>query len=500
MATLILQGNNKWASASVYDETQGKTQAQLNAENAAFQDMSVTASSLSAGSEPTVEKTVNPSTGAVTLSFGIPQGAAGAQGPQGPKGDTGNTGAQGPQGIQGPQGATGAQGPQGPKGDTGDPAPVAEITPTVTAWIEENLSQETGYVIDASLSTAEAAADAKAVGDALQNISSEQARIVAETWSALQGDVTASYINSSGVITYYGGAYRCLEAAVNPGDKIKLSAYAGYSGYFYAFYDDEDVFLSGRQSGSGSSVVITDEVVTVPAGAVKLAVAGNTVAQDTPAAAMSMIALRVPVKKWLGKKWACIGDSLTAINSRTTKHYFDYVSDETGITVENLGVSGTGYRNAGGVSSPFYVLAERVPADADVVTIFGSFNDGLTDLGTATDSDLSTVGGCVNHTIDVLQAAIPTVQLGIVSPTPWVGANPYNHPEANAYADLLEAICKRRSIPFLNLYYKSSLRPWDAAFRALAYSKDDGNGVHPDETGHKLIAGRFEAFLSSLIV
>ena len=79
--------------------------------------------------------------------------------------------------------------------------------------------------------------------------------------------------------------------------------------------------------------------------------------------------------------------------------------------------------------------------------------------------------------------------------------NPYNHPEANGYADLLESICKMRSIPFLNLYYESNLRPWDPAFVQLAYSKDAGEGgIHPDETGHAIIAPRFEAFVDTLLL
>jgi len=98
---------------------------EAEAASQAVQDMSVEAETLAAGSAASVEKTVDPETGAVTLSFGIPRGDTGATGPQGPqgvqgpKGDTGATGATGPQGPKGDTGATGPQGPQGPKGDAG---------------------------------------------------------------------------------------------------------------------------------------------------------------------------------------------------------------------------------------------------------------------------------------------------------------------------------------------------------------------------------------------
>jgi hypothetical protein len=141
----------------------------------AVQDMGVDAVTLEPGSDATVTKAVDPETGAVTLTFGVPAGesggqavspratvvkvgdtatititdyegtttatisdgergpagpqgergatgatgATGPQGEQGPKGDTGDTGPQGPQGIQGIQGPQGPQGIQGPQGDPG---------------------------------------------------------------------------------------------------------------------------------------------------------------------------------------------------------------------------------------------------------------------------------------------------------------------------------------------------------------------------------------------
>jgi hypothetical protein len=67
------------------------------------------------------------------------------------------------------------------------------------------------------------------------------------------------------------------------------------------------------------------------------------------------------------------------------------------------------------------------------------------------------------------------------------------------YVALLKEICERRSIPFLDLYHCSNLRPWDDDFLPIAYSKDDGGGVHPDEIGHKLIANRFKVFIESIM-
>ena len=59
------------------------------------QDMGVEVETLAPGSEATVEKTVDPDTGAVTLAFGIPTGPRGETGKTGPAGADGSDGADG---------------------------------------------------------------------------------------------------------------------------------------------------------------------------------------------------------------------------------------------------------------------------------------------------------------------------------------------------------------------------------------------------------------------
>ena len=212
--------------------------------------------------------------------------------------------------------------------------------------------------------------------------------------------------------------------------------------------------------------------------------------------------LTIPI--WSGKKWVCVGDSLTEVNTRTTKHYFDYVAEKTGITVVNMGLSGSGYKHpTGNGNGAFYQRIGNVPTDADVVTIFGSGNDVAHNytLGTPTDTGTETICGCINTTIDTLIENIPAVQLGIISPTPWASSPPSNpNSDFSKYCEALKTICSNRGIPFLDLFHCSNLRPWTAEGRAACYSKDDGGGTHPDETGHKLIAPRFKGFLETLLV
>ena len=214
-------------------------------------------------------------------------------------------------------------------------------------------------------------------------------------------------------------------------------------------------------------------------------------------------------RNWRGKKWCMIGDSLTEDNIRTDIHYWDYIVSATGIQTYNLGHSGAGYYYRG-YSYGFRDQAGRVPLDSDVVTIFGSGNDCWNDsapLGEVTDTGEDTVCGCINKTLEILRDRVPLVNLGIVTPTPWYvqsgnrnwcPINPGNAMEQ--YCEAIIEICKRNSIPCLDLYHMSNLRPYDSAFRELAYLKDEGNGVHINEVGHLLIAARFQAFLDSLLL
>jgi len=204
---------------------------------------------------------------------------------------------------------------------------------------------------------------------------------------------------------------------------------------------------------------------------------------------------------WAGKKWVCIGDSLTEVNTRTTKHYYEYVQDLTGINVVNMGLSGSGYGAKNDIDGAFYQRILNTPTDADVITIFGSFNDTFTEipLGTSADGGTSTLGGCMNTTLTNLFNIIPLANLGIVSPPPWANRTP-STADAVSYVELIEDVCKKWSIPYLDLFHSSQLRPWDSTFRQYAYTRDEGAGTHPDENGHKLLAPRFKGFLDTILL
>ena len=172
------------ATAAAGSASTAQTAAQeAQAAQQAVENLGVDSTTLAPGSSATVDKSVD-GTGAVTLTFGIPQGVQGVQGIQGepgptgpqgetgapgaaatievgtvttgepgtevevtntgtteaavlnftiPQGATGATGPKGDTGDTGPQGPQGDQGPAGPKGDTGDAATIEVGTVTASA-------------------------------------------------------------------------------------------------------------------------------------------------------------------------------------------------------------------------------------------------------------------------------------------------------------------------------------------------------------------------------
>ncbi len=318
---------------------------------------------------------------------------------------------------------------------------------------------------------------------------------------------TKKYITNQGAITDIDNSDYVLSGFVDIEgiDSVIISASGNWDNGLYAFYDESQslVQIGERAAPSREYTVLRDETVSVPAAAKYIVVAGRG-GQVVPAIAYNA-GYKLP-GDWLGKKWIAIGDSLTAVNATSISKYHDYIKSETGITVVNMGVSGTGYMRGAESSNAFYQRVNNIATDGDVITIFGSFNDlGSTfTLGEPTDTGTSTICGCINTTLDLIlskyMAAGKIPSIGVITPTPWKGRTPASPTSISAqYVDALIECCKLKSIPVLDLWRCSNLHPDDATFRTLAYSHDGDSGVHPDENGHKIFAPMIKEFIAGLL-
>lgn len=211
----------------------------------------------------------------------------------------------------------------------------------------------------------------------------------------------------------------------------------------------------------------------------------------------------------IGKNWVTMGDSLTdditLLPEDETENYTSIVARKLGLNLTNMGHSGTGYwRTSTTTQKAFYQIAPAIPTYADIVTIFGSFNDFGVDgtvhgqyiMGVDTDTTADTVAGCINLTLDAVFARVPNAVVGIIIPTPWNNMTTVYNTTYEPYADLLVKIAYTRSLPVLDLYHESNLRPWDATFLPTYYLNSDA--THPNHAGHLRISGMIANFLEKI--
>lgn len=94
----------------------------------------------------------------------------GSKGDKGDNGTNGTNGIDGANGKDGTNGRDGINGKDGVDGKDGDPAPVELIAPAVDTWLSQNFSDPANPPLDASLTSANSAAQAKATGKKIKDV------------------------------------------------------------------------------------------------------------------------------------------------------------------------------------------------------------------------------------------------------------------------------------------------------------------------------------------
>ena len=214
-------------------------------------------------------------------------------------------------------------------------------------------------------------------------------------------------------------------------------------------------------------------------------------------------------------KWILIGDSLTDKTMAAQVSYYDFVQKDFQCEVVNCGRSSTGYM----IAPDYETFYERIDlidfTDADVITIFGSFNDlgrGF-EFGTAEDEGTDTIGGCMNRTIENIRQKAPDIKIGIATPTPWNLGEGYDSvknsvvywgvskEECDHYVALLMEVAARNDVPVLDLYHAGLFDPNSDADRATYFNENgiQDPGIHPNSMGHYLMAPLWKDFLLGLL-
>lgn len=214
-----------------------------------------------------------------------------------------------------------------------------------------------------------------------------------------------------------------------------------------------------------------------------------------------------PISVWSGKKWVAFGDSLTDEAINADKKYYRYIEEKTGITVVVMGQGGTGYYKAYDSGTAYGQRMANVPADADIITIFGSVNDWHTNsagvaMGNASDTmEAGTLAGYINECIDVAIEKAPYAQIALVTPMDYKGL-PSDTLEG--IANIIKAVAAYRQIKCLDLYHESGFRvrnPIFAAVYTTDYSETAESYGHPSNLAHEqLIAPEFMELLKRMLL
>ena len=225
-----------------------------------------------------------------------------------------------------------------------------------------------------------------------------------------------------------------------------------------------------------------------------------------------------------GKTWTAVGDSWTQIFADQNKSYVDYVAELTGLTAKNSGAGGTGYVAGGPDNWNNQFFKRSIDANANLVTVFGSFNDAYDSnfkFGKQGDTDTNTLWGALKATLDHIYSSNFDAQIGVIAPGPWGAINQHldatikmstlgSHSDseindmpiidfAEKYVQTLQDFAKLNSLPFLDLYHYSGLRPWDSDFINKYYhGTNNTDTTHPNaDTMKQFIAPKIAKFIES---
>ncbi|MDF2800200.1 MAG: hypothetical protein K0S61_103 [Anaerocolumna sp.] len=194
-----------------------------------------------------------------------------------------------------------------------------------------------------------------------------------------------------------------------------------------------------------------------------------------------------------------LGDSLTAKNG--TKKYIDIIAQETGANCYNFGqnestIAENNNAKYGAFVDRYKDIIKEYPRDYfDIIVIFGGTNDYAMNVPIGDFStDRKTFIGALGETIYNMQAMYPKAKIVLMTPLiATYGDNVFDYTK-NATGALLGDY--RKAIRDISELYGciiydtnkySGLNP-NNGYMFEKYYSNKGDGVHPNEDGHKRIA------------
>lgn len=189
--------------------------------------------------------------------------------------------------------------------------------------------------------------------------------------------------------------------------------------------------------------------------------------------------------------WLCIGDSITEKNFRTALNYHDYISEELKLDVINEGLSGTGFLRDFEGNPSYLKRIRKYSPSPDIITIMGSLND------LDGDSSESELYAAMLQYIQMTIEYYPCSFIAVITPPPRALIH-----GKHWYIEKLKQAAKEFSLPCLDIYSETVIRPWINDSNKKYFSCNiapEGDGVHPNELGHLILARRIRTFLETYV-
>lgn len=212
------------------------------------------------------------------------------------------------------------------------------------------------------------------------------------------------------------------------------------------------------------------------------------------------------------KTIAFLGDSITegVGASIPDNKYVNVFSKLTNTKVLNYGISGSRITpqikpSAGEKRNQDFV--SRVPEmedDVDAVVVFGGTNDfghGDAPFGNLFDTDATTFCGACDYLMKMLIEKYPLKPIIFMTPLHrlteeyLINELGIERKSLTEYVNIIKKKAEKYSIPVLDLFAVSGMQPNIKAHNELYF----GDGLHPNDEGHRRIAEKLKNFMVAYI-
>ena len=238
--------------------------------------------------------------------------------------------------------------------------------------------------------------------------------------------------------------------------------------------------------------------------------------------------------RFAGKTLLVSGDSITEKNFRANLNWHDYLKTWHGLAaVQNDAVSGSGLIKAGNNIGMCYRLTLWASKySPDLIMLMGNMNDGTSEV----TGDWSWIYGendmhkddwtsavtrencnlslwfALRFLFEDIIAKYPNIPVGYIISQPRAQTAVKSGMVRAGYTtkcwgddgwfaewcDVIERVAAHYSIPVLNLYKNSNMRPWNTTNNNTYFNAPGttiGDGIHPNDAGQELMAQKISEFM-----